>query len=78
MTGKDEAKTVAATIERHSPAVLDVVLHDAKIGQTETLTCTQEHPLYVQGQGWVEAGNLRTGSSIVSRAGPALRVTNVT
>ena len=30
------------------------------------------------GQGWVEAGSLGIGSSIVSRAGPALSVINVT
>ena len=53
-TGKDEVKTVTATIERHAPSVVDVVLHDAKTGHAETLTCTPEHPLFVQGQGWVE------------------------
>jgi hypothetical protein len=30
-------------------------------GKTETLTCTPEHPLYVTGQGWVEAGDLVSG-----------------
>ena len=44
---------------------------------TETITCTPEHPLFVQGQGWVEAGSVGIGSSIVSRAGPALAVTNL-
>ena len=29
--------------------------HDAKTGEAETLMCTPEHPLFVQGQGWVEA-----------------------
>jgi len=77
-TGKDEAKTVTATIERHAPSVVDVTLRDAKTGKAETLTCTPEHPLFVQGQGWVEAGSVGIGSSIVSRAGPALEVTNLT
>jgi len=45
---------------------------------TETITCTPEHPLHVQGQGWVEAGSVGIGSSIVSRAGPALAVTALT
>jgi len=77
-TGKDEAKTVTATIERHAPSVVDVMLHDARTGKAETLTCTPEHPLFVQGQGWVEAGSVGIGNSIVSRAGPALSVTGLT
>ena len=77
-TGKDEAKTVTWTIERHAPSVVDVTLHNAKTGKAETLTCTPEHPLFVQGQGWVEAGSLGIGTSIVSRAGPALEVTGLT
>ena len=77
-TDKVEAKTVTNTIERHAPSVVDVTLHDATTGKTETLTCTPEHPLFVQGQGWVEAGSVGIGTSIVSRAGPALEVTNLT
>ena len=44
----------------------------------ETITCTPEHPLFVQGQGWVEAGSVGIGTSIVTRAGPALQVTDLT
>ena len=77
-TGRDEVKAVTGTIERHAPSVVDVTLHDAKTGKAETLTCTPEHPLYVQGQGWVEAGSVGIGTSIVSRAGPALQVTDLT
>ena len=43
-TGKDEAKTVTSTIERHTPSVVDIKLHDARTGKSETLTCTPEHP----------------------------------
>ena len=69
---------MTATVERHAPSVVDVALHDAKTGASETLTCTPEHPLYVQGQGFVEAGSLGIGTSIVSRAGPALQLTGLT
>jgi hypothetical protein len=69
---------VTATVERHAPVIVDVTLHDARTGKAETLTCTPEHPLYVQGQGFVEAGSLGIGTSIVSRAGPALQVTDLT
>jgi len=77
-TGKDEVKTVTGTIERHAPAIVSVALHDAKTGASETLTCTPEHPFFVQGQGWVEAGSLGIGASIVTRAGPQMAVTQVT
>ena len=77
-TGKDEAKTVTFTIELHAPSVVGVTMRDARTGKAETLTCTPEHPLFVQGQGWVEAGSVGIGTSIVSRAGPALQVTNLT
>jgi len=78
ITGQDEAKTVTATIKRLAPAVVTVSLQDANTGQTESLTCSPEHLFFVQGQGWVEAGSLGIGTSIVSRTGPALSVTNVT
>ena len=69
---------MTTSIERLSPAVVTVALADSKTGKIETLSCTPEHPLFVQGQGWVEAGSVGIGSSIVSRAGPALQVTGLT
>ena len=77
-TGQDEARQVTASVKRLSPAVVTVALADSKTGKIETLSCTPEHPLFVQGQGWVEAGSVGIGSSIVSRAGPALQVTGLT
>ena len=72
-TDKVEAKTVTNTIERHAPSVVDVTLHDARTGKAETLTCTPEHPWYTVG-GWVLAGNLSVGTSILTRAGPSVVV----
>jgi len=74
-TGKDEARQVTASVKRLAPAVVTVSFSDSKTGRAETLACTPEHPLFVQGQGWVEAGSVGIGTSIVSRAGPALQVT---
>jgi len=42
------------------------------------LTCTPEHPFFVPNQGWVEAGSLGIGTSIVTRAGPQMAVASVT
>ena len=67
-TGKDEARQVTASVKRLAPAVVTVSFSDSKTGRAETLACTPEHPLFVQGQGWVEAGSVGIGTSIVSRA----------
>ena len=56
-TGADGAKTVTAAVKRLAPAVVTVSLADVKTGTVETLTCTPEHPFFVSGQGWVEAGS---------------------
>ena len=57
-----------------------VTLHlsEAKTGQeVAALTCTPEHPVYREGQGFVPAGRLALGSQIVTRAGPALVVKGI-
>ncbi len=77
-TGKTEFGRVGLTIKRQTDALVTVRLADSKTGQAaSSLTCTPEHPYYVQGQGWVEAGSLGIGSSIVTRAGPPLVVKGV-
>jgi hypothetical protein len=76
-TGVEGVKTVTATIQRLAPALVHLSLTEAKTGQSETLTCTPEHPLFVSGRGWVAAGSLGIGSLIVSRAGPLLSVSSV-
>ena len=76
-TGKDAAKTVTATVSRPAPALVSLSLSDPQGGKAEALTCTPEHPLYVSGKGWVEAGDLGVGTSIVTRAGPPVVVKSV-
>ena len=48
-----------------------VVMADGKV---QGIVCTPEHPFFVDGKGWVEAGSLGIGTSIVTRAGPVLAV----
>ncbi len=38
-------------------------------GRTEPLTATTEHPLYVQGRGWVDAGKVRSSDRLVAPDG---------
>ena len=43
-------------------------------GQTETITCTAEHPFWVPGEGWVPAGGLAAGAELTSPDGSAVVV----
>ena len=74
-TGKTEYKRVLQTSVRQVDVVVAVTLAPAKTGHAqETITATREHPFYVKGKGFVPAGALAIGNSIVTRAGPALVV----
>ena len=77
-TGATEYKQVLSTSCTEADVVLAVTLADAKTGQAvETLTATRLHPFAVEGKGFVPAGGLAVGNSIVTRAGPALVVKDV-
>ena len=69
-SGKTELKRVQQTFERYA-ATLALTFSNG-----ETIETTSEHPFYVVGRGFVKAGELGIGTSIVTRAGPsvALRV----
>jgi hypothetical protein len=43
----------------------------------EVISTTSEHPFYVEGKGFVKAGELGEGNSIVTRAGPRLKLDKV-
>ncbi len=59
----------------HHPApTLVTVTFAGAGGKTQAIVCTPEHPFFVDGKGWVEAGSLGIGTSIVTRAGPTLAV----
>ncbi len=76
-TGQTESKSVVATSVRQVASVVILTLADAKSGQVEMITATPTHPFYVQGAGFVEAGQLAIGNAIVTRAGPDLVVKGV-
>ncbi len=67
-TGKVEAQEVTATVH-HPAATLVTVTFAGADGKTQAIVCTPEHPFFVDGKGWVEAGSLGVGTSIVTRAG---------
>jgi len=72
-TGSIEAQEVTATVH-HPAATLVTVTFAGTDGKTQAIVCTPEHPFFVDGKGWVEAGSLGIGTSIVTRAGPTLAV----
>lgn len=71
-TGKTAVKKVESTTVKHalSTVVLTFVNH-------EKIETTKDHPFYVEGKGFVKASELGIGNSIVTRAGPAIRVLDV-
>jgi len=77
-TGVEEAKRVLQTTVRQTGAILTLALVDPKTGHQEQITTTDEHPFYVAGTGFVKAGDLGIGTSIVTRAGPCLTLSHVT
>ena len=78
-TGKVSPKKVVRTTRKHADVTVSITFGDAKSGQVvETITASREHPFYVEGKGFVVAGGLAIGNSIVTRAGPALVVKSVT
>lgn len=75
-TGKVEAQTVSATVNHPAETLVSVTL-TGKNGASEVITCTPEHPLFVDGKGWMPAGGLGVGNVIVTRAGPNVAVAKV-
>ena len=73
-----EAKRVTDTFTHVAPQVLTLTLLDPRTGLvSERLVCTPGHPFYVDGKGFVLAGQLGIGTSIVTRAGPCLTLSSV-
>jgi hypothetical protein len=67
-SGKQRYDTVINTFVRHGAPVVEVVVTSAD-GKSEILEATTAHPFWVQGQGWVEVGNLRSGDKLVAQDG---------
>ena len=71
-TGAVALKRIAQTFERVAPSTLALTFSNG-----ETIETTVEHPFYVQDRGFVPAGLVALGNSIVTRAGPSLQVTAI-
>jgi len=74
-TGKTEVKRVEGTTKKQAPATVVLTFENGK--KNEKIETTKDHPFYVEGKGFVKAGELGIGTSIVTRAGPSIRVLDV-
>lgn len=71
VTGEILAKKVTHTFVRYASTTVLLSLG------AEIIETTEEHPFYVQGRGFVAAGSLGIGNTIVTRAGPHLTLASV-
>jgi len=71
-TGKTEAKRVKRLFKHQVEATLVLSFSNG-----EKIECTKEHPFYVEHKGFTPAGELGIGTSIVTRAGPSVKLTQV-
>ena len=67
-TGKTSVQKVLRTTVKHADVTVSVTLADKSGQAVETITTTREHPFYVNGKGFVPAGGLGVGNSIVEPA----------
>ena len=70
-TGQTALKPIAQTFERYA-TMLALTWSNG-----ETIETTREHPFYVVDRGFVKAGELGIGTSIVTRAGPSVQLVSV-
>jgi hypothetical protein len=71
-TGETAARQVVRTFVHQHPGTL--VLH---LASGEAIETTVEHPFWVAGAGWVPAGRLAIGTSVITRAGPTVQVVGI-
>lgn len=72
-TGKTGINRVTSVSRRTVGEVVTLSLANAYTGDVvDRITTTPDHPFFVDGQGFVEAGSLGIGTQIVTRAGPSL------
>lgn len=71
-TGEIAYKEVLDTFRNETNVVVHVTVND------ETFTCTEEHPFYVEGKGWVNASALHAGMVVWLADGTKAIIEDVT
>jgi hypothetical protein len=76
ITGKTTWKPVVELFRNEDKPVLNITLVNSD-DQTEVLGATPEHPFWVEGKKWVQAGELQEGDKVVSLDGGSLVVNSI-
>ena len=76
VTGETSWKPVVQLFQNENKPLLNLNLVDSE-GNTETLGVTPEHPFWVPGKSWVEAGALIIGDELTSVTGELLMVQSI-
>ena len=71
-TGETELKEVLNVWVKETDEILHVSTSDG-----ETIDTTTNHPFYVDGKGWVAAGDLEVGDTLVTADGNEVEVTDL-
>ncbi|WP_343224490.1 polymorphic toxin-type HINT domain-containing protein [Paenibacillus sp. ACRRX] len=71
-TGETAYKAVEETFNRTADEVYVIEVKQEKI------TTTEEHPFWIEGKGWVEAGDLSVGDKLVDRDGQEYPIESIT
>ncbi|MFZ2165674.1 MAG: Hint domain-containing protein [Propionibacteriaceae bacterium] len=71
-TGQPESRDVVRTFVHYDVATFEVTL-----GSGAKVTTTEEHPFWVDGQGWTPANRLKTGDNLRQSDGRPVRVGSV-
>ena len=67
-TGAISERAVTEYYQREVPAIIDIFIG------VEKISCSTEHPFWVDGQGWVLAHQLMSGSVLTTLEGASLNV----
>ena len=76
-TGQDSVQTVTTTYCLHEDTLITLSLEDPSTHVDSSIVCTPDHAMYIQGKGWIEAGDLTAAEQIVTRTGAPLTITNL-
>jgi len=75
-TGEVDWKPVAQLFQNHNKTVLNIGFIGS-LGITETLGTTEEHPFWVEGKGWTNAGDLEVGDEITTLENGSVKVSTI-
>jgi RHS repeat-associated protein len=72
ITGKSELRTVVGLFNKQAGILLTIVAGGVQV------QVTPEHPFWVPGKGWVNAGQLQPGDRLTSLTGPDVEISSIT